>query len=100
MVNGFKIRAYVIALLLAVHPVLQCQTTEKSGTLVDPMVGADTQELISVYGEPTIILTISNGRRIYTYDASSKTHFRKDGRRCNDAFVVDADGMVVDFYCR
>ena len=85
---------------LCLSAMASAEAEKKPAELVDPMVGADIQELMSVYGKPTIVLTHTNGRRIYTYDASLKTHFRQDGRRCNDAYVIDADDMVIDYYCR
>lgn len=72
----------------------------RDNTGTDAFVGSDVDELISRFGQPQEILTLPTGKRAFAYDASQHTHEREDGSRCTDAYVVDSDNMVVDYFCR
>ncbi len=64
------------------------------------MLGADTHELINKYGEPAFILDLPTGQRAYAYDPHGKSGVRDDGTICKDTFVIDADNIVVKYFCR
>lgn len=72
----------------------------KDNTGMDALIGADVGELISLFGQPDEILTLPTGQRAFAYDASRHTHLREDGSHCTDAYVVDSDNMIVDYFCR
>ena len=72
----------------------------RDDTGTDAIIGSDVDELISRFGQPEKILTLPTGKRAFAYDASQHTRQRQDGSRCTDAYVVDSDNMVVDYYCR
>lgn len=69
-------------------------------TGMDALIGSDVDELISRMGQPERILTLPTGKRAFAYDAGPHTRQREDGSRCADAYVVDNDNMIVDYYCR
>ena len=72
----------------------------KDNTGTDAIIGSDADELISRFGQPEKILILPTGKRAFAYDASEHTRQRQDGSRCTDAYVVDSDNMVVDYFCR
>lgn len=97
--------ACLLLLLLLAYVSVAADTLEgeaefKDDTGTDPLIGSDVDELISHLGRPDKIFTLPTGKRAFAYDGSQHTHQRQDGSRCADAYVVDSDNMVVDYFCR
>ena len=64
----------------------------------NPMVGLHVDRLVERYGQPDKVLEIGTDRSAYVYGLSVGAN--SDGRPCNDAYVVNARGQVIDYYCR
>ena len=79
---------------------LESKTEFKGNTGTDEFIGSDVDELIARFGQPAKIISLPTGKRAFAYDASPHTQQREDGSRCADAYVVDSDDMVVDYFCR
>lgn len=101
----FNRSASLLLLLLSGHfavaaDVLESETEFTDNTGIDTFIGSDVDELISRLGPPDKVFTLPTGKRAFAYDASQHTRVRQDGSRCADAYVVDGDNMVVDYFCR
>ena len=67
-----------------------CQSNETSGFMPRQFVGATTEQVMAVYGEPVTIQTLTDGRELHVYETVSL----EDWRRLDPQALRAAGGSV------
>lgn len=94
-------RRHVLAGIPAVLAACAAPPPSSPGTYEgqhNPLVGQHVDTLVDTYGEPDWVLEMGSGRRAYVYRLGKFAN--PEDEPCNDAYVVNIQGTVVNYYCR
>ena len=91
-------RSLEIFMILLLLSNLSCATTKSYETMLDSWIGVNISELISLWGEPSHIYLLEDGKKVYVY---SRRTLVDDGNRyppeeyyCTTEFETDYRDII------